>query len=99
MRLPISFQPVDARAVTFVSHGNGRLLQVSSEGAEWTFGRPGSRGKVLSMHLRGANPAAEPIELDQSSATANYLMGNDPSQWRLAVPSFHRVGYRRVYPG
>jgi uncharacterized protein (TIGR03437 family) len=51
------------------------------------------------MQLKGANPAAEPIKLDRSSATANYLMGNDPSRWRLAVPSFQRVGYREVYPG
>ena len=37
--------------------------------------------------------------LDLQEGKANYLIGNDPSNWQTDVPLFGRVVYRDLYPG
>ncbi|MFL6255776.1 MAG: SBBP repeat-containing protein [Pyrinomonadaceae bacterium] len=55
--------------------------------------------RVLRMRLVGAN-ASVPVEsASELTGTTNYLIGNDPTQWRTAVPTYARVSYHEVYPG
>src|SRR6266704_3638619 len=51
------------------------------------------------MTLLGANPQSRVVGLDQLPGTVNYFVGNDPSQWRSAIPTFAKVKCHQVYPG
>src|SRR6266702_1026233 len=53
----------------------------------------------LQMTLLGANPQSRVVGLDQLPGTVNYFVGNDPSQWRSAIPTFAKVKCHQVYPG
>jgi hypothetical protein len=54
---------------------------------------------VLRMQLAGANPAAQPSGEDELPGTVNYILGNNPSKWHTAIPTFSKVRYGSVYPG
>src|SRR6266571_3012464 len=54
---------------------------------------------VLRMTLLGANPTTQIEGLNALPATVNYFVGNDPHQWRSAIPTFGKVKYHQVYPG
>ncbi len=54
---------------------------------------------VLRMTLLGANPGPQVEGLDALPSTVNYFVGNDPHQWRSAIPTFGKVKYHQVYPG
>src|SRR6266481_2384819 len=58
-----------------------------------------SESRCLQMQLLGANPYA-PIHADGLlSGKMNYLIGNDPSEWRTDLPLYSRVQVDDVYPG
>ena len=56
-------------------------------------------GAIVRMRYQGANisPALGGLELQEGKA--NYLIGNDPSNWQTDVPLFGRVVYKDLYPG
>ena len=54
---------------------------------------------VVRMQLSGANSHASVDATNELPGTANYFIGNDPSQWRRNVPRYARVSYQNVYPG
>jgi hypothetical protein len=51
------------------------------------------------MNLVGANPDAAVEGLNELEGKVNYLIGNDPAQWRTNIPTFSRVRYSEVYRG
>lgn len=57
-----------------------------------------SEGRV-QMALEGSNPAAKFAALDELPGRTNYLIGNDPKNWRTSVPTYRRVEELGVYPG
>ena len=57
-------------------------------------------GAVLRFHpTNGATAAPGLMGQDQLPGVVNYLIGNDPTQWRTNVPTYARVAYQGVYPG
>ncbi|MDQ3813523.1 MAG: hypothetical protein M3347_06180 [Armatimonadota bacterium] len=54
---------------------------------------------VIRLRLLGANPKPQVTGLDRIPSHSNYLIGNDPRQWRTNVPHYARVRYHHVYPG
>jgi hypothetical protein len=55
--------------------------------------------RTVEMQLLGANPYA-PIHGDGILAgKMNYLIGNNPSEWRTDLPIFSKVQVDDVYPG
>lgn len=56
---------------------------------------------VVRMRLEGPTrqPAPTLEGLEPQPGVSNYLRGNDPAQWRTAVPHYARVKYSAVYPG
>jgi len=54
---------------------------------------------VVRTQLIGAQTKPEVSGLEELPGKSNYLIGNDPSQWRVGVSSFARVKYGNVYPG
>src|SRR6266566_2282903 len=65
--------------------------------------KPSAENKIaqaeLRMTLLGANAQPRVEGLDQLPGTVNYFVGNYPSQWRSAIPTFAKVKYHQVYPG
>ena len=43
--------------------------------------------------------AAIPHGNSLASSQSNYLLGNDPSQWRTHVPNYRQVVYSKLYSG
>src|SRR5262249_39986284 len=54
---------------------------------------------AIRMNLVGANSAATIEGLERSPGISNYLIGNDPKNWRTNIPQYAKVRYRDVYPG
>lgn len=54
---------------------------------------------VLRMQLAGGSKAARLAALDKLPGKSNYLIGNDPTKWRVNVPNYRRVEERSVYDG
>jgi hypothetical protein len=55
-------------------------------------------GTVLRMRFVGAK-ATPPLGVEQTTATVNYLIGNDPAQWQTDIPTYGEVVYHELYPG
>jgi len=58
-----------------------------------------SRTHVARMLLLGANPQARLQGAAELDGKINYLIGNDPTQWRQNVSTFAKVRVSEVYPG
>ena len=54
---------------------------------------------MLRIQLHGVEPHTEVSGEDLLPGTVNYLLGNDPGQWRTGIPTYAQVRYRDVYPG
>lgn len=54
---------------------------------------------VMRMRFAGANTAPRIEGSEQLLGKMNYLIGNDPKQWRSNIPTYARVRYQEVYPG
>src|SRR6266568_4865934 len=54
---------------------------------------------VLRMTLLGANPTTQVEGLDALTGTLNYFVGNDPTQWRSAIPTFGKLKSHQACPG
>ncbi|HXT13874.1 MAG TPA: SBBP repeat-containing protein [Candidatus Angelobacter sp.] len=55
--------------------------------------------RTVRLQLMGANPDAQVTGCDQLSASANYFIGDQRSQWRAGIPLFAKVRVNDVYPG
>ncbi|MEN6517881.1 MAG: SBBP repeat-containing protein [Methanospirillum sp.] len=53
----------------------------------------------VGMTFPGASAAPAIAGLDRMPGSASFFLGNDPSQWREAVPIFGSIEYRQLYPG
>src|SRR5688572_13610216 len=85
---PIAFEPNRGQAassVRFLSRGNGRRFLLSDTEAVLTFADP---AVAVHMKLIGQNPRPAITGLDPLAGVSNYFSGNDPAEWRSAVPHF-----------
>ncbi len=57
------------------------------------------QSNVLRFKPFGGRGDAEVVGVDLLRTKSNYLIGNDPSDWRTEIPNYGRVEYRQVYPG
>jgi uncharacterized repeat protein (TIGR01451 family) len=114
-RLPLMFEPNQGQAnldpadprARFIARGSGYKLFLGTEGAivslrssQLVRGKS-KRGEFSSfqMKLAGANSKASLTATDLLPAKSNYLLGNDPAEWRSGIPQYARVRYENVYPG
>jgi YVTN family beta-propeller protein len=58
-----------------------------------------SRGSVIRMQLVGASSEPTMLGLEKLPGKVNYVLGNDPAQWRTGIPLYSRVRTEQVYPG
>jgi Beta-propeller repeat len=96
---PLVFEPNQGQAsssVRFLSRANGHSLLLSDTDAVLRFADPAFS---VRMKLIGQNPRPRVEGVGALEGVTNYLIGNDPQQWRRAVPHFAKVRYGDVYPG
>ncbi len=54
---------------------------------------------LLRIKPAGASVAKQIGGFDLLPGKTNYLIGNDPGQWRTDIPNYARVEYSEIYPG
>jgi hypothetical protein len=112
-KLPLGFEvnqgQTDAQ-VQFLSRGAGYTVFLTSTTAVLSLrqkdqaiqkNETGHRrgANVLRMTMVGANPESKAVGIDQLPGKSNYFIGNDPTRWRVDVPSYARVSYQSIYKG
>ena len=95
-----NLKPGDPRA-QFIARGMGYTLLLGSEGATVSLEstRKAHSFESVRMRLAGASSKPRLLAADPLRGKTNYLLGNDPANWRQGVPQFARVRYESVYPG
>ncbi len=56
-------------------------------------------GLAVTMNFRGANPRAAVAGIERLPGVSNYFIGNNPANWKTAIPTFGKVRYESIYPG
>lgn len=103
-KLPLSFESnvgQTAKAVKFLSRGNGYTMFLTATEAVFSLRQAGEKKSraVWRLQLAGANPSA-PVEGQESlPGKVNYMIDSDRSQWHTGIPTFRKVQYRDVWPG
>jgi hypothetical protein len=111
--LPISFEPNAGQSdgrVQFLSRGHGYTLMLSGSEAllalkprvsttGFRSGRNTHPAPVLTMRLAGANSRAMSAGVDELPGKSNYLIGNNPSRWKMNLANYGAVRYEGIYPG
>ena len=96
--------------VKFLAHGSGYGVYLTANEAVLALSAqtpvgcaandaPSERERVLRMKLRGSAKAPAVRAVDEQPGKANYLIGNDASQWHTNIPTYAKVRYDEVYPG
>ncbi len=103
-RMPLRFEQnvgqFDVRE-RFVALRGGTRLSLEDDGAATLTMRAASSPPTeasLSFKVAGGRKVA-PVASDELVTKSNYLLGNDPSQWRTNVANFGRVTYPGVLDG
>jgi hypothetical protein len=100
--LPLYFEANQGQAnvaAQFIARGRDSQFLISSGGAQMVLCKSAAETTALRMQFIGANPLAQ-IRGDAGlSGKINYLVGNDPAQWRLGIPTFAKVSVAEIYPG
>jgi len=103
LRAPLSFEPNQGQAaspVQFLSSGSGYALFLAQGQVILKLASPSEvLADTLRMSLVGANSKAPAVGVARQTGVVSYFIGNDPRQWRTAIPTYGKVEYAGVYPG
>ncbi|MEZ4643623.1 MAG: hypothetical protein R3E31_12975 [Chloroflexota bacterium] len=53
----------------------------------------------VRLHFAGANPTPEINLAQQLPGVVNYIIGDDPTQWKTQLPTYGSLVYRQLYNG
>src|SRR4051794_17224831 len=88
--LPVYFEPNNGQvdpAVKFVARTPGHTVFLTENGAVLS-----PKGHApIRMRFQGADRHQEGQGTERVPAVSNYFTGNQPSQWRTAIPQFGKV--------
>ena len=101
-RLPLAFEPnrgQSDRRVRFLAHAGDATLFVTEDEALLSLGRANGKPSLVRTKLVGASPTPVIVPEGKLPGRVNYLLGNDPSRWRVGIPSHARLVERSVYRG
>jgi hypothetical protein len=101
--MPLRFEraagPATANA-EFIARGAGYSLDLARGEVRLVIGgTPDGPRTAVTMRLLGASASANGEGRRVLPGITNYLIGNNPRQWRTGVRSYAEVAYRGVYPG
>ena len=95
LQQPLKFEATsDGQGMS--ARSGSHKLRIDAGGSA-TLGDAGE--STVGVRLDGADPHALPIGEKVLPGVSNYFMGNDPKQWRRAVPQFRQARVKRIYPG
>ncbi len=102
--IPLHFEPnqgqVAASEVDFIARSGGYTVLTTPEGLILLLpATEEDAGQTLRVSLEGANPYPQVNSADLLPGVSNYLLGNDPTQWRTNVPNYQKVRYAQVWDG
>ncbi|MGA3267782.1 MAG: SBBP repeat-containing protein, partial [Verrucomicrobiota bacterium] len=100
--LPLYFETNQApsnHAFQFLARGRTSRFLVSPAEAQFALRRADGASPTVRMQFVGANQQAQISGDGELPGKINYLVGNNPEQWRTAVPAFTRVRVPDIYPG
>ena len=100
--LPLTFVENRGQAdkrVRFHAQSAGHAVYLTRDEIALTLQKDSGKGVALALRFLGADPGARPSGDKRAPGTANYLLGDDPSQWRTQVPGYSGVVYRDLWPG
>jgi hypothetical protein len=98
-KLPLQFEANWGQAIPEVSYmarnGNNALFFTPGEVALALQGTEAG----LKLQFVGANPSHAISSGAQLPGKVNYIIGNDPAQWRTGVPTYGDIHYTGLYNG
>ena len=97
--LPMVFEPLTgstAGRAAFIGRIDGREVHFGPSSV--TVAPRKGVGAPVTFTFDHAGVSVPEGRLLQGSHS-NYMLGNDPSQWRLGVPNYGQVRYSQLYPG
>jgi Immunoglobulin I-set domain/Beta-propeller repeat len=100
--LPLYFEANQGQAnvpAQFITRGCDSQFLISHAGAQMVFRKSATENAAVQMRFMGANPSAQICGDAELSGKINYLVGNNPAQWRSDIPTFAKVGVKGIYPG
>jgi photosystem II stability/assembly factor-like uncharacterized protein len=98
--MPLRFERATGPNAEFIGRGAGYALDLARGEARLAIGgMKDSPRAAVTMRLLGASASANGEGRRVLPGITNYLIGNDPSEWRTGVRSYAEVAYRGVYPG
>ena len=83
-RLPVHFEPADARGDRYLVRGAGFGFDVQARTNSLRF--VGDNGTEIRTRFLGARASAKIVASEQLAAVTNYFVGNSSKAWRTAVP-------------
>ena len=100
LKLPLAFaRQTGPSGERYIARGNGYALSIDSAKTSIDIvSKPDQAGSVISMEFAGGRRVAATAGAELPGKV-NYIYGNDPSKWKLGLPTYESVGYQGVYPG
>jgi hypothetical protein len=95
--LPLFFEA--GSSAQFIAHGQGCEFLISPDESQIVLRKTAAGSAAVRMRFVGANDRAQICGAEQLAGKINYLIGNDPAQWRSGVPTFGTVRVAEIYHG
>jgi len=97
--VPLWFESSGSDNHAFTAHARDAEFQVTASGAEFILRKSGTDQASVRMTFAGAGNGAEISAGAKLGGTINYFTGDNPAQWRTAIPAYGSVHLDNVYPG
>jgi len=100
--LPLYFEASLGQAnspAQFLARGNDCQFLILPTEAQIMLHKTAAEPATVRMQFIGANAQAQISGDTELPGKINYLVGNDPAQWRTGVATFARVRVGEIYPG
>jgi hypothetical protein len=88
----------DQRGGALLHPGRGLRLLLP-RGATLSFADGKGRGHALGLDFLGADPHPTLAARERLSGEVNYLVGDDPAEWRQGLPTHGELLYGGLWPG
>lgn len=107
-QLPLSFVANAGQAdpsVRFFSRTPNYSVLLKNSGVAIKFAgktgqvKAGTDTGLLEMRVRNARSSARIEAIEPQEGKANYLIGNDPKNWRVGLSTYGKVAYREILKG
>ena len=100
--VPLHFEANEGQAASpaqYLSKGDGYTVCLGPAGATLSLRAGSNRCATVTMSLAGSDFVGSPTAQEPQAGRINYFIGDDPSQWRVNIPTFGKVTYKSTYPG